>query len=54
MKKFIGYFLSIILALGLGAFGMFYYMKKYPIQNETTTKIEKEVTVTDKGISEFI
>ena len=54
MKKFIGYFLSIILALGLGAFGMFYYMKKYPIQNETTTKIEKEVTVTDKGISDGI
>jgi serine protease Do len=57
MKRFLGYFLSIIVASFLGAYIMNYYQKNnVPVNNEekTITKVEKSVTVTDKGISDGI
>ena len=56
MKKFILYFISILVAAILGAAGMYYVIDMKTSANEdgTRTKIEKSVTVTDKGISDGI
>lgn len=52
MKRFLGYFLTIIIAACLGAFGMYYFIKNY--SNNENIKVEKTVTVTDKGIADGI
>ncbi len=54
MKKFIGYFFSMLIAIGIGAYGMYYFMGKNTNGTEVQTKIEKEVTVNEKGISDGI
>ncbi len=56
MKKFIVYFVSVLIAALLGAAGMYYILAYVnPTVVETVkTKIEKSVTVTDEGISDGI
>ena len=57
MKKFFGYFFSVLIAACVGAAGMYFLLDKL---NHTTdeegvkTRIEKSVTVTDKGIADGI
>ena len=56
MKKFIVYFLSVLMAAFLGAAGMYFATKYINVDPETGEKlrIEKSVTVTDTGISDGI
>ena len=57
MKKFFVYFISIVLALLVGAFGMFFFLKYYVNNDEndnTNNLIQRNVTVSDTGISEGI
>ncbi len=56
MKKFIIYFFSILVAAVLGAAGMYFVLEVYnPFgEEETKTRIEKRVTVTDNGIADGI
>ena len=51
MKRFLAYFFCMLIAVALGAFGMYYLMGR---NTEGTTKIQREVTVTDNGIAEGI
>lgn len=55
MKKFILYFCSILVAALLGAGGMYLFLTTFNIDKETgdvvKTKIERDITVTDSGIS---
>ena len=53
MKKVLLYFILIIIFMGVGAYGMYYYMENYYKGNETTT-IKKDVIVNDNGISDGI
>ena len=53
MKKVLLYFILIIIFMGVGAYGMYYYMENYYKGNETTT-IKKDVIVHDNGISDGI
>ena len=57
MKKVLGFFFGFLIATFVGAYGMFYFLKTHPLKNGDTsvvTKVEKSVTVTDKGISDGI
>ena len=55
MKKASLYFLAILLGFGAGAFGMYYLIDNYyKPDTETVTKIQKDVTVNEKGISDGI
>ena len=56
MKKFITYFISILVAALLGAAGMYYVLDLRTPSDESgvKTKVEKSVTVTDKGIADGI
>ena len=55
MKKFIIYFISLLVAVLLGAALMYFGMDFIPSNNnESKTKIEKSVTVTDNGIADGI
>ncbi len=54
MKKFLGYFFSILISASLGAGGMYYLINKNNNSDVVNTKVEKSVTVTDKGISDGI
>lgn len=55
MKKTLIYFITILLGISIGAFGMYYVLSNYDLQtNEITTKIQKEVTVNENGISDGI
>ncbi len=55
MKRFFGFFFSIIVASALGAFLMYYYLNDFSLEKkESITRIEKSVTVNDKGISDGI
>ena len=55
MKKVITYIITIILSIFVGACGTYYLIQKYPIaSNRVVNKLEKEVTVTDSGISDGI
>jgi len=53
MKNFLGYFFSMLIAVLIGAFGMYYFLEKNN-NNDVQTKVEKSVTVTDSGISDGI
>ena len=52
MKRFLAYFFIMLIAVCIGAGGMYYYASTHPI--DTVTRIEKEVTVNEKGISDGI
>ena len=52
MKKFIGYFFSMLIAIGVGAYGMYYYIGRNP--EEVKTRVEKTVTVNENGIADGI
>ena len=55
MKKVIVYLITIILSIFLGGSAMYYLIQKYPITTQNVVnKLEKEVTVTDSGISDGI
>ena len=55
MKKFVIYFISLLVAVLLGAALMYFGMDFIPSNNnESKTKIEKSVTVTDNGIADGI
>ncbi len=58
MKKFILYFFSILLAAFLGAAGMYFVLNYVDLGSKAEgvikTKIQKDVTVTDKGIADGI
>ena len=56
MKKFLLYFLSMLLALAVGAAGMFLVLKytNIGVSDDVKTKVEKTVTVNEKGISDGI
>ena len=56
MKNFLTYFISILLALLIGAGAMYFVLKIEPIivEDGVNTRVEKSVTVTDKGIADGI
>ena len=52
MKRFLGYFFCMLIAVIIGAYGMYYLLGQNT--GETITKIQREVTVNDKGIADGI
>ena len=52
MKRFLGYVITIVVGLLIGAGAMYYLITVHPLGGNT--KIEKTVTVTDNGISDGI
>ena len=54
MKKFILYFLCMLVAVLIGAAGMYFFLGMHTDDEGVKTRIEKSVTVTDKGIADGI
>ena len=54
MKRFFTYVFTAIIFVFVGAYGMYYLINKADGEGTISQKIEKSVTVTDKGISDGI
>ncbi len=55
MKKVLIYFLTILIGICVGAYCMYYYISNYDIESKNIiTKVQKDVTVNDNGISDGI
>ena len=55
MKRAVAYFFTVILGFCAGAFGMYYFLdKNNNTESEVINRVEKTVTVNEKGISDGI